>query len=338
MTVAMYLQSVAEGARTFAPIKSASAAIAFYQKVNNYGHLPTRSPAVGMVRQAAGRRLGLGPKSRKEPFQWAQVVSFARTFGLNSRGYCHLVVASMAVLMYGAMCRYNDVSRLWWRDLRWDVDGSCIHITFSRRKNCQYRQGNVVSVAAAPQGPVCPLNLLRKMMGVTNNGENAFVFRGFNGRHVITSPERTSPGTTFISYAQFSKYLALWFGESLGLTAKEFLAIYGSQSGRSGAASATSNAGVQWELWGQHGDWKSEDAQRAYMKRDSASVLSVSRAAMTPVPPVASLTPGVLAAPSPSPAPLLLSAAPHPPVDLDDEEQLVEGIPPGSFAWHSPPA
>ena len=107
---------------------------------------------------------------------------------------------------------------------------------------------------------------------------------------------------------------------------------------RSGAASAAANAGVQWELWGQHGDWKSKDAQAAYMKRDAASVLSVSRAAMTPVPPVAPLTPEFLVAPPPSPTPLLLTAASHPPEDPDDEELLVEGIPPGSFAWHSPPA
>ena len=46
MTVALYLRSVVERSRSYAPVKSPSDAIAFYQKVNMFGHLPTRSPAV----------------------------------------------------------------------------------------------------------------------------------------------------------------------------------------------------------------------------------------------------------------------------------------------------
>ena len=123
-------------------------------------------------------------------------------------------------------------------------------------------------------------------MLITRGDGEDFIFRGFNGRFVITSPENTVPGPSFISYAQFSKYLALWFGASLGLTPKEFSTVYGSQSGRSGAASAASNAGVSMELWGQHGAWKSVKSQANYMKRDPEAILSVSRAAMTPVPAV----------------------------------------------------
>ena len=65
-----------------------------------------------MVRQAASRKFGLTPKGRKDPFQWAQVVTFALEYGVRIRVYCHLVVASMAVLMFGGMCKYDDVSRL----------------------------------------------------------------------------------------------------------------------------------------------------------------------------------------------------------------------------------
>ncbi len=78
--------------------------------------------------------------------------------------------------------------------------------------------------------------------------EDAFLFKGFNGRYVITNPEKTVPGPTFISYAHFSKYLALWFNASLGLSPRKFSTIHGSQFGRSGAASAASNVGVPVEL------------------------------------------------------------------------------------------
>jgi len=115
--VALYLQSVVERSNTFATVKSASAAIAYFQKINLQHHLPTPSPTVGMVRQAASRKFGLTPKVRKEPFQWAQVVAFAQEYGVNNRGYCHLVVASMAVVMFGGMCRYDDASHLHWRNV-----------------------------------------------------------------------------------------------------------------------------------------------------------------------------------------------------------------------------
>ena len=84
-TVAMYLQSVVNGAGTFAPVKAASAAIAFYQKINLFSHEPTKSPAVCIVREAAIRRFGLNAKNRKEPFECEQVVKFAEAYGPGSR-------------------------------------------------------------------------------------------------------------------------------------------------------------------------------------------------------------------------------------------------------------
>jgi len=50
MTVALYLRSVVERSKYYGPVKSHSAAITFYRKMNLFGHLPTRSLAVNMVR------------------------------------------------------------------------------------------------------------------------------------------------------------------------------------------------------------------------------------------------------------------------------------------------
>ncbi len=142
-------------------MKSASAAIAFFQKVNLYNHLPTQSPLVGMVRQAATRKFGLTPKGRKEHFQWTQVVSFSPAYGVHNQGYCHLVVASMAVVMFGGMCKYNDANSLRWRNVTIEPDGNCFHLYFEKRKNAQFGQGNRGTVAVTNEGPVCPLRLLR---------------------------------------------------------------------------------------------------------------------------------------------------------------------------------
>jgi hypothetical protein len=80
------LQSVADGGKSFAPMKSHSAAITFLQKVNLSNHLPTQSPDVCMVRQAATRKFGLSPKNRKAPFKWAEVVVFATAYGVLHEG------------------------------------------------------------------------------------------------------------------------------------------------------------------------------------------------------------------------------------------------------------
>jgi hypothetical protein len=142
MAVALYLRSVVERSKSYAPGKIHSAAIAFYKKLNLFGHLPTRSPAVNMVREVAARHFGLGTRNRKEPFSWDLVVAFALVHGVNNRGYCHMVVAAMAVVMFGAMCRYDDVNHLRWRNIKFDTVYLCFHIEFEKRKNDQYRQGN----------------------------------------------------------------------------------------------------------------------------------------------------------------------------------------------------
>jgi len=58
-------------------------------------------------------RFGLNTKNRKEPFEREQVARYADAYGVRRQGYCHLVVATMAVIMFGGMCRYNDASCLY---------------------------------------------------------------------------------------------------------------------------------------------------------------------------------------------------------------------------------
>jgi hypothetical protein len=226
------------------------------------------------------RRFGLNPKNRKEPFEWDNVVLFAEAYGVRQQGYCHLVVASMAVIMFGAMCRYDDASGLKWKNLRFVEDGSGVEITFEKRKNCQYRQGNKVLVASCRDAVVCPMRLLLQLRAFTGGAEDLHVFRGFNGRLVAKNPGKTAPGPDKISYDQMLRFMGLWFSGVLGIPLALFKKQWATQSGRSGSASAAANAGIPAELWGQHGDWHSKEAQSVYMKSDKEHLLSVSRAAM----------------------------------------------------------
>jgi integrase len=321
-TVALYLQSVMNTAKTFAPVKAASAAIAFYQKINLFDHEPTQSPAVCVVRGAAMRKFGLNPKNPKEPFEWEKVVNFVEAYGVRHQGYCHLVVATMAVVMFGGMCRYDDASGLQWRNVRFVEDGSGFEITFDKRKNAQFRQGNKVLVAANPSATVCPLRMLRELRIFTGGSEDLFIFRGFNGRLVAKRPGSTAPGPDKITYDQFFRYLGQWFSGVRGVSTAVFRKQFATQSNRSGGASAALNAGVSDELIGQHGDWKTKAAQRRYMKSDTSRLLSVSRAAM-----------GLSKTPAPDVRIECESAGVPPAMAEDDLPPDVIGVPPGAFAW-----
>ena len=223
--MALYLQSLMNNANSFSTIKSASASIAFFHKINLFTNHPTMAPEVCMVRTAAARKFGLSPKNVKEPFLWSDLVDFALLYGIKSQGYCHLVVATMAILSFGAMCRYSDVSRLKWGNIKFEKDLSSFEITFEIRKNSQFRQGNKVLVAAT-MDVICPLKLLLKLKDLDpkSSCDSSPIFCGFNGRLVARNPQDTTPFDVPIKYTQYVRYLSLWFGEVLGISTQEFKA------------------------------------------------------------------------------------------------------------------
>jgi hypothetical protein len=202
------------------------------------------------------------------------------------------------------------------------ADGSGYEITFDKRKNEQYRQGNKVLVASSPLTAVCPVRLLRELEIYTGGSEDLFIFRGFNGRLVAKSPRMTALGPKKITYDQLLRYLSLWFSGVMGVSVDAFRKQYATQSGRSGGASSASNAGVPLEDWGQHGGWKTLEAQKRYMKSDPKRLLAVSRAAMhLPM----GMAPDVRTECGSVVAPTLMAG--------DEEPPEVVGVPKGAFAW-----
>ncbi len=108
----------------------------------------------------------------------------------------------------------------------------------------------------------------------------------------------------------------------MGVSVATFQKHFATQSGRSGCASVASNGGVPVELWGQHEDMKTLDAQKRYMKSDKTQLLSVSRADMrlpTGLAPDVRTECGSVVAP--------------PLVTGDDAPPDVVGVPKGEFSW-----
>jgi hypothetical protein len=137
--VALYLAHVAEGASSFAVIKTASAAIAYYQMINLFEHNPTVSPLAAFVRAAFAGRLGTAPKQRKAPFLWADVIRFAVAYLSGHHAYCHLVVVTFYIISFGGMCRFGELARVKSGDLSFGPNDNSATVHFSKRKNGQYR-------------------------------------------------------------------------------------------------------------------------------------------------------------------------------------------------------
>ena len=108
------------------------------------------------------------------------------------------------------MCRYSDVTRLKWSNVRFEPDLGLFEITFERiRENYQLRQGNKVTVSAT-NALVCPLKLLLKLKdNDVNYTLDAFTFRGFYERVVAKNPQNTIPYDVAIKYQQYMRYRRL---------------------------------------------------------------------------------------------------------------------------------
>ena len=138
-----------------------------------------------MVRRDAARKCWSYPVGKKDAICSVPTHAIRRSLWGEASTYFHLVAATMAGVMFGAMCRCNDASHLRWRNIRFESDGSSFEITFEKGKNAQFRQVNkVVPSAAKPDASVCPALLhLRSLQScyLRHETEDNFVFRGFNG-------------------------------------------------------------------------------------------------------------------------------------------------------------
>ncbi len=164
VTIALYLAHVAENATSFAVIKSASVAIAYYQKINLFEHNPTISPLATFARVALARRLGTTPRRRKAPFLWADVLRFVVAYLSGSPAYCHLVVVTCCIISFGGMYRFGELVATRPVDLSFSNDDSSVTIVFPKRKNEQYRHGSRVTIVASGHDLICHVRLLRRLL------------------------------------------------------------------------------------------------------------------------------------------------------------------------------
>eukprot|EP00873_Tetraselmis_striata_P029294 jgi/Tetstr1/449558/TSEL_036645.t1 len=232
----------------------------------------------------AKRTLGLAVKNAKEPFAWSDIAKLVRLRCKDDSGICSWIVAVAAAVSFAGFCRYSDLRVLRWEDVSFLP--TYLEFRFVKRKNDQHRLCGKVRVAKMHGAVVCVYGLLRRYQAVMIRWATPTlpVFPGFSGTALRHKGELgIVPSSSPIEYPTFRRYLAGWLGPLLthAMTESAFLTRFGTQSSRSGGASAAANADIPFATWDQHGGWKSTSAQLRYMGLDEEHVLSVSRAILS---------------------------------------------------------
>eukprot|EP00873_Tetraselmis_striata_P017898 jgi/Tetstr1/438162/TSEL_026765.t1 len=251
------------------------------------GKLISMGLALGPVSRLfsrAKRTLGLAVKNAKEPFAWSDIAKLVRLRCKDDSGICSWIVAVAAAVSFAGFCRYSDLRVLRWEDASFLP--TYLEFRFVKRKNDQHRLCGKVRVAKMHGAVVCVYGLLRRYQAVMIRWATPTlpVFPGFSGTVLRHKGELGMvPSSSPIEYPTFRRYLARWLGPLLtpAMTETAFLSRFGTQSSRSGGASAAANADIPFAIWGQHGGWKSTSAQLRYMGLDEEHVLSVSRAILS---------------------------------------------------------
>ena len=279
LTIALYLESRTESAKSFAVIKTASAAIAQMHSINLHPAEPTKGALASMIRKAAARDLGLAPHNLKSPWTWAQVRDFTATYCTPTGAEFTFITALAAATLFVCACRFDDAHALRWANLDASRPGFLV-ITFAKRKEDQFRKGSSVTIPDDPLlEPNLPAVFRRWKLILRPESESALVFPSFSlamAKQGISSLQLTTP----LNYDVFSNALALWMGELMGLSPEEFKHRFGTRSGRAGGTTAALAAGVPEPLIRKHGDWRSAAMYR-YMEPDAITEATVARAIAT---------------------------------------------------------
>ncbi|KAK3246759.1 hypothetical protein CYMTET_43721 [Cymbomonas tetramitiformis] len=281
VTVAMYLQYIANAARTFSVVKTASAMVftAHDLALVPADRNPTSHRLVAAVREAAHRRLGDRRLNRKEPLEFAFVQSGARCW-LMLGGVTRQMFATLGLDMWTGFWRYDCAEKVRLRDMKFCET----HMTtfLEKRKTDKYRYGQLVEVARAAEGqPLCPVEVSQRWVdtqiarGVQPDEP---LFQQIDGRRFQRDPSADCLTGKRLDYPQLRRYLFRMLGEASGLDPDALRQLYGTQSLRSGGATAVAAADQVTDFeFNQYGGWSSSAAAATYKATNLNRRLAVSR-------------------------------------------------------------
>lgn len=258
---------------SYSVVKAASAAIYQAHRLAGFRDSVTSHHLVAAVREAAKRHLGLRPKNRKDPISMDLCLKCALELSAPGCSLYDLQMATFIMVCFAGFLRYSDASNIFADEIKfYDTH---MEVFIEKRKNLQYRQGEVVCIARG-SSLACPVYLLEVYLQRT----------GLRGRHVPIFQQSFYNRTlrTYVwgmgipwSYSQARRCTLQALARSANLSFTQLYRSTGLHSLRSGGATHVAARGVRDHIFQTHGGWASSQSMLRYISRPLANRLRPTR-------------------------------------------------------------
>ena len=227
---------------------------------------PTAAPVIGQLLQAA-KRLCARPVQRRTPLSVSQFYQVVSSLTKPDESLSNLQCATLITLGFTAMLRWDDLHRLQRQDVV--ISNTHLSIHLKKRKNDQFRQGDVVVVCRQEHSSTrpCPVQVVERFLATAEHAPDQCLF----GK--ITTFKAGAKLRGSMTYSRASETLHQCL-QVAGITD----GCYGLHSLRSGGATAAAQAGVAERLLQRHGGWRCGSSKDMYVEESMNDLLSVSRA------------------------------------------------------------
>ena len=268
------LQRCSAAGLTYAPIRSASAAISTMHSIMGLQPNPCDDSMIQQFRTGAMQKLGLTPINRKEPLLLETVLALAEMWAGEHATLWELTLAAYVMLAFAGFLRYSDAALISVRHFRVDSRGNGT-LFLLKRKNDQFRRGSEVPIAAGKTA-FGPVQLALRLIKSADLADDAPLFQG-PAPAVGGRPDGGLSGSA-LEYGILRSTLLSGLVEVTGLSLAEVTTTFGTHSLRSGGATGAARAEVAELDFQRHGGWKSRQAMLAYVLPSEVALLGVSGA------------------------------------------------------------
>lgn len=278
LTVAMYLQHVVNSASSYAVVKTASAAIYTAHRLAGIPEraIPTKLEKPKAVRAAAKRQLGLKVVNRKDPLDLEDCLAIVAILAPADKEMpvWSLMLATYTMVCFAGFLRYNDAAQLMACDVK--IYGDRAELFISKRKNDQFRKGDVV-VLARGHTVACPVGLLERYLLSAGLSGAVPLFQSFDGQQARFQPRLAKLSGAALSYEQARYHVLKMVAKVKGITAQEVRALFGLHSLRSGGATFVAKVGVCERDFQAHGGWACRESMLRYLEANLDAKLGVTK-------------------------------------------------------------
>jgi hypothetical protein len=239
---------------------------------------------VKAVREAAKRDLGLKVKHRKAALE-AKVIfgavflySDPESFGGAEPPLVRLIVATMTILGWVGFLRYSDLCQVFHDEIAYFADH--MEVFLEKRKQDQFRFGDVVVIARGQDPRTCPVRLCQRLQAACRLQGHVPLFQGWDGRVARFRPgsvDHAALTGKVIPYHACRREVLRLVAKASGLSETETQAMYGTQSLRSGGCTVAATE-VEQRLFQRHGGWADTRSVHRYVEDSLEDRLTVTRA------------------------------------------------------------